>query len=123
MKAENRKLLVEALRSGEYKQGTNCLLDTDDEFCCLGVAIDVLVDTDWVYTSGGYYPAGTPDEFVYNIDLVQPKYDNRSMPSPKILESMGISQEEATAWASMNDAGYTFEEISYYIERGEVFRC
>lgn len=33
--------LIEALRSGDYKQGRLSLRDTDDKFCCLGVACDV----------------------------------------------------------------------------------
>ena len=36
--------LVEALRSGEYKQGTGQLRDvTRNEYCCLGVFCDVLM--------------------------------------------------------------------------------
>lgn len=31
----------EALESGKYKQGTDCLRSSGDRFCCLGVACDV----------------------------------------------------------------------------------
>jgi len=34
------KLLVDALRSGKYQQGRECL-QRNDKFCCLGVACDV----------------------------------------------------------------------------------
>jgi len=37
----------EALRSGEYKQGTQNLCNLDEEFCCLGVYHDVNGDEDW----------------------------------------------------------------------------
>ena len=37
---ENIKLWVEALRSGDYKQGRGTLHD-DQGFCCLGVACEV----------------------------------------------------------------------------------
>jgi hypothetical protein len=34
------KLLIEALRSGKYKQTTKCLQDKDG-YCCLGVAVKI----------------------------------------------------------------------------------
>jgi hypothetical protein len=40
----NAKKWVEALRSGNYKQGKGCLTNvkaTGNEYCCLGVACDV----------------------------------------------------------------------------------
>jgi hypothetical protein len=37
MKTAVKKLWVEALRSGEYKQGKKCLRTQDNKFCCLGV--------------------------------------------------------------------------------------
>lgn len=40
--AENKQLLIEALRSGKYKQCYG-YLRTDDGFCCLGVACDVFI--------------------------------------------------------------------------------
>lgn len=35
------RLLVDALRSGDYRQGTNMLRTLDDKYCCLGVACEV----------------------------------------------------------------------------------
>lgn len=32
---------IEALRSGRYTQGKNCLMDTDKAYCCLGVLVRV----------------------------------------------------------------------------------
>ena len=37
MNPEIKAKWVAALRSGEYKQGTGQLRDTNDNFCCLGV--------------------------------------------------------------------------------------
>ncbi|MCA2570674.1 hypothetical protein [Microcystis sp. M42BS1] len=37
MNKEIKKRWVEALRSGEYKQGAGKLRDADNTFCCLGV--------------------------------------------------------------------------------------
>jgi hypothetical protein len=36
---------VEALRSGEYEQGTGCLKSTEGQYCCLGVLGEVLAKT------------------------------------------------------------------------------
>lgn len=38
---------IEALRSGEYKQGYGALRDDDDTFCCLGVLCDVIDPDLW----------------------------------------------------------------------------
>lgn len=38
---QHRKDWVTALRSGEYKQGQCSLRNTDNAYCCLGVAADV----------------------------------------------------------------------------------
>lgn len=43
---EHRKQLVEALRSGEYKQG-RWRLRNGDAFCCLGVACDISGVGEW----------------------------------------------------------------------------
>lgn len=44
MKKSIKKLWVEALRSGKYKQGQNCLRDNSKKtpsFCCLGVLCNI----------------------------------------------------------------------------------
>ena len=40
MRKEVKEKWLQALRSGEYKQGKNCLR-ADDKFCCLGVLTDI----------------------------------------------------------------------------------
>lgn len=50
-----------ALRSGEYEQGRGLLRESEEAFCCLGVACDVLdpdgwrVDTDGSFNHRGAY--------------------------------------------------------------------
>lgn len=39
---EDKRLWVEALRSGKYAQGTEVLRSKDGKYCCLGVACVVL---------------------------------------------------------------------------------
>lgn len=38
---EHRKAWIAALRSGNYKQGTQYLRRVDDTYCCLGVACEI----------------------------------------------------------------------------------
>jgi hypothetical protein len=52
-----------ALRSGDYKQGINTLRDCNNNFCCLGVAYDLLVEDgqgSWIETASIY--SGTAGE-------------------------------------------------------------
>lgn len=46
-KAHNVRRWIEALRSGRYKQGRFSLRNRNDEFCCLGVACDLLDNNKW----------------------------------------------------------------------------
>jgi hypothetical protein len=54
MKPEIKKLWVDALRSGEYKQGQNALR-INDHFCCLGVLCDLhCKETAGTWEDSGY---------------------------------------------------------------------
>ena len=53
MKKSDVKKWVKALRSGDYQQGKANLckedkISGDCEYCCLGVACDILTEDDWV---------------------------------------------------------------------------
>lgn len=41
MNKEAKQLWIDALRSGKYKQGKGCLMDTNNAYCCLGVLVRV----------------------------------------------------------------------------------
>lgn len=41
MNPDIKKLWVDALRSGKYKQGRHALRSSADNFCCLGVLCDI----------------------------------------------------------------------------------
>jgi len=88
-----KKLWIEALRSGKYKQGVGGLLSSDNErYCCLGVAAHVgKVDINYFYS---YIPddcPGVPEELSNDFDL-QKKL------------------------ADMNDGGASFHKIADWIE-------
>jgi hypothetical protein len=69
MRADIKKLWIDALRSGDYKQYTNgALRKTEKHFCVMGVLCDVTKDItglSWKYVGGiwyfGCYRGSVPD--------------------------------------------------------------
>ena len=91
---------LEALRSGEYQQGTG-FLEKDGCNCCLGVLCRVLE-----IEGEGESMAG---ETVY--------FDGYCATlSDRLLLTAQISDDLAMELAAMNDGGTTFEQIADYIE-------
>lgn len=103
-KQEVRKLWVEALRSGEYKQGKGMLKSEDNEFCCLGVLTDICVKR------------GITDE-----NSLQRYY-----PVDSVMRSVGLAEQagkfytntriEPSFLSVLNDDGVSFSEIADIIE-------
>lgn len=108
MNKEVKKLWLEALRSGDYKQGCNLLRSRNDEFCCLGVLCDLA------------YKAGIVEEpeitelgdYMYERDV--------SLLPPKVSKWSGgvgaMGDYDGTSLVNDNDVGKTFEEIAAIIE-------
>ena len=99
---DNLKTWVEALRSGDYKQGRQSLRQWDN-YCCLGVACD-LVDSDGWDTSQvevGMYFYG--DNFAY-------------MPENILADYYGLTDSEQRDLGMLNDNGFDFDEIADQIE-------
>lgn len=90
---------VEALRSGEYKQGQNALRTNDNKFCCLGVLCDVVDANCWTTRGGVYY---------YGLQ----RY---TLPR-QLMETLQLSIPQEAMIIELNDTGHTFEEIADYIE-------
>lgn len=109
MNTEIKKLWVDALRSGEYKQGKGRLKD-EDKFCCLGVLCDLHAKTvecrTWdnnEYNGKEYLP---PSEVLEWAQL-----DDR-LPILKSTTLNGVSL------STMNDIrGYDFNQIAAIIEK------
>lgn len=104
----NVRKFVDALRSGKYQQ-TMDELRTDDAFCCLGVACDIIDPSCWV--DHGYYVDSTGE---YSCDLppkVAEKFGFTGFRGPDV-EIGGVLE----SLAGHNDAGRTFAEIADAIE-------
>jgi hypothetical protein len=115
MNKEIKKLWVEALRSGEYKQARGRLRD-EDKFCCLGVLCDLhakAVGGAWCRDHEGY--------LVYS--------DSDALLPPSVTAWAGLSSDSPhTVWhdddedrqeeplAEHNDGRRTFQEIADMIE-------
>jgi len=109
--AERRRLLAEALRSGEYKQGAG-FLSRDGKYCCLGVACEVAIKS------------GLSVEVVIDTGI-SPKvwYDNEAHYLPKSVQKFfGFTSPygeygPGRSLPGDNDTrGLTFSEIADLIE-------
>ena len=102
MNREVKKRWVAALRSGEYEQTAGKLRD-EVGFCCLGVLYDIEAD-DWWENVGG------PCWLTHK--------DGMGARLPEWLsDQVGISIDDQSYLAGMNDNGKTFKQIAAYIER------
>ncbi|UBF29935.1 hypothetical protein K9N68_37630 (plasmid) [Kovacikia minuta CCNUW1] len=129
-----KAIWVEALREGQYTQGQGYLRmeDTDEGegcfcYCCLGVGLDLMDSSKWKKESHIYsYPSHfrnfngyPPPEFFDWLGVP----DNRDFNDGFYVENengMNHAQLADEWWrvlASMNDKGYTFEEIADWIEQ------
>lgn len=131
---------IEALLSGDYKQGKGVLRNNRDEYCCLGVLCDIMsdeVDGQW---TGQHSPGDTEKKFVVG-EGDEFQYVTAGLPKV-ITEATGIEPlgyfpesgehdgrgdalfrkvttsdgGEYQSLSSMNDEGETFEEIARVIE-------
>jgi len=115
MDVEIKKLWLEALRSGEYKQAQGLLTDGEG-FCCLGVLCDihskVTGDGDWhdYVDSPTTYIAG-----LYESSDVLPaevaEWAGLGITSPHVRHGAN-----SVAIAELNDLGYEFSKLADIIE-------
>lgn len=145
MNPDVKKVWVEALRSGEYRQGTGvlCVIDSKGvaHHCCLGVlcelhkdAIDIRKATTSPFAVQNKYGPGSY-VLMYGlttIDLPQnvrtwaglrddnPRFSHDAEVSKEFAKRVyNLSEKEAdyTSLALLNDKGYTFAEIADIIEK------
>ena len=92
MEREPKKKWIKALESGRYKQ-TQENLELDGRYCCLGVLCKTMrIDPRIVKSS-------------FDFELL----------SESFLEKVGLTEEEQSKLAGMNDNGKSFREIAAYI--------
>lgn len=111
---ETRKKWVEALRSGEYKQGRRYLRNSGNEFCCLGVLCD-LIDPERWSSKPTYGPSNS--ERVYGYFDEGYENPNTAILPESLEDLVGINGVHyAPDLMAMNDYGKNFREIADWIE-------
>lgn len=117
------KLLLDALRSGKYEQGTG-QLRFNNRFCCLGVACDIYnKETNlgkWIVDS---YP--TLGTLYWTTNRPGEKAIDTTLPN-EVRDWFGFSESSgacnlqdldfAICLADLNDEGNSFEQIANFIE-------
>lgn len=111
MKPDIKKKWLEALRSGEYKQGQS-YLHINSKFCCLGVLCDLhRKETN----QGDWSPHGSSNVFTYlNISSTLPE---EVQEWSGMKNGYGYYTDGHDKLTSDNDNGKTFLEIADIIEK------
>ena len=143
MKAEIKQQWIDALRSGEYQQGTGDLHtmyptgingEVVERFCCLGI-LSLMCEKAGAVTSnegertGHQVAYGNTGETAYLpqevIDWAGLEYEGyREYPPSKAEEPKGVLTSgtregrylDGVSLSVMNDSGHSFEEIAQVIE-------
>lgn len=116
MNPEVKQLWLDALRSGEYKQGRNVLRDKNDNYCCLGVLTDLYVKN--VPDAGCWVPDDDNNgRYKFNNNITYLPNDVADWSGvvcvdPIIKDENGNTQ----SLALLNDSGYSFNAIANIIE-------
>lgn len=104
------------LRSGEIKQANGTLCNSDGNKCCLGVLAEVMGAVFFVPI--GQVTSYTKAFISTGIEVkVRDGQDSEAeFLSKDMLKLCGLTEEEQSILAKMNDVGKTFVEIADYIE-------
>ena len=118
MKQEIKEKWVAALRSGEYKQGTD-YLNANGNFCCLGVLTDLYIQEKGLEWEENWMN-GEASHFLSEGEL--PPVDVLQWAGMNNIESVELDQfGNRVEYHLLNDDyKYTFEQIADIVEKEEV---
>lgn len=113
MNRERIKLWVEALRSGDYRQGRKALMSADDGgYCCLGVACCVYADH---HKEAGWFENRGNNVFSTDVAKYGKSIDTGRITSYSVLPS------DVMDWFGLPDLDPALiEEESSYSEMEEI---
>ena len=108
---------VDALRSGEYEQGTGCLKNSSGKYCCLGVLCDLAAKEGIVRERWERGSSFTQLQYYYDGESsFLPKSVSKWADLDDILEQVEY-KDSARILYTLNDVvGLTFDEIADLIE-------
>jgi len=127
MKPEIKKRWVAALRSGNYKQGTD-VLRSNDKFCCLGVLCDLHAketNTDWEPVSSILERHSKYLDNVSFLPIAVADWAGLQNSSPdvavsdKFKEITDTKTFDTTSLVSLNDKQIPFNTIADLIEQDD----
>ncbi len=130
MNEDIKQRWVEALRSGQYTQGTE-YLRRDNDYCCLGVLCDLKAPDGWhAYENSDLYDyLGAVDETLplavvtwaklpnENPDITFPCECRERVPGPNEKSVVCDGTTHTLDLGSFNDQGHNFTEIADVIEQ------
>lgn len=118
--AEHRRLWVEAIRSGDYKQGKNVLRDlTQDLYCCLGVACDISELGLWQQVNNlQYYNIMNENAGMWSYLPEKVRHWLGLKTNAGDLNDVGKRMLSANTLAYANDMNVDFGKIADTIEAG-----
>ena len=96
-----KQLWIDALRSGDYEQGTQQLRFAG-RFCVLGVLCNLHAQAHPRFAATQHEPS---------------RYDGHATRAPeRVLKWAGLTRSQARTLTTLNDAGRTFAELANLIE-------
>lgn len=102
---------VNALRSGEYEQGTDHLMQMDDDgnktFCCLGVAMDI--------TGNSPDDEGTIDNTIHSTKGIPACLIGACDDNPLVQKL--VKMNDGDSWGDVKKEPKSFKQIAAYIDR------
>lgn len=112
MRSDIRQAWLNALRSGNYVQGSGKLRralnenapDITEGYCCLGVLCDIVRPFGWRPTTYGSHQTHELDD------------GNGDYLSTTTLRELGITKAQQSQLANLNDKPLTFHDIAGVIE-------
>ncbi len=112
MDADLKKRWIEALESGDYKQGKGALRSHRDEYCCLGVLCDLVQPDGWSRYNDS---PECPDVLTTYYEFVYKNESAGGVLPTTLAKDVDIDSHGAhsTSWITTdNDSGKSFQEIA-----------
>jgi hypothetical protein len=116
MDSASKQKWIDALKSGKYKQGYDCLVSDDGDagftYCCLGVKAQI----DGCSTKGEGGQLGFVFKGEFSLDYLPPEYET-GLCSKGNFNGFFVEYGACDyyALAQLNDARYSFEDIAHII--------
>ena len=108
------EIWIEALESGEYKQGL-CYLNSDDKFCCLGVLADTM-GVKWEEYESARRDFRSESEKIYEILCFEKKDETHVCSVPQSWIDLDLQSE----LMELNDEEYfNFNEIAEHLRENK----